>query len=514
MKKSEGLTPTEAYLATLGKKSFLSLWSHPNLYRDTAKELADLTVVCGHHVVLFSDKHVKFDLEKDIKISWPRWYNRAVIHSTRQLIRAHGWVTKHRDRIFSDAKCSQQSDLFKGVDQPLEIHLVAVANGAANACLRFFAGGSGSLVVCPDESPVLPEPFCVGNPGGSKAFVHVFDEANLNVILQELDTIGDFLSYLRARQKVFSDPRLVSAHSEEDILALYLRDVNAQGEHDFMFDEPSDKDVEQFFIIQEGYYFEYRKRPEYRRKKLADKVSYFWDNLIESFANNLSEGTLVEVPKELPGFDGRDGSAEIGLRYMALEPRILRRAHSEAILGAFESLKKARGDRFFRAMLPPPGSTDKTGFFVLLVNRRSALREWPYDEYRRYRALAAHAYSENLLFRNRELKRVVGIATEGELGKGRSEDLIYQEQIEWDEDAIAQKEELAGAFDIFQKDTERRYSTEEYPKSDLGLRGKFDPIPYQFFQARNAQPERSLSGNRTQRRKQLAKNRRSEKKKR
>lgn len=229
MKKSEGITPTEEYLAKLGRRSFLSLWSHPNLYRGAGKELADLTVVCGHHVIIFSDKHVRFDAELDVKIAWQRWYNRAVAHSAKQLMRAHGWVLRHRDQIYFDNKGSTPARLFDRIDAPLEIHLVAVANGASRACLKFFSGGSGSLVVSPEEDPAQPELFCVGNPGGDRAFVHVFDEANLNVVLQELDTVADLLNYLRAREKLFSNKSFVSAHSEEDLLAFYLKNVNEGG---------------------------------------------------------------------------------------------------------------------------------------------------------------------------------------------------------------------------------------------------------------------------------------------
>lgn len=514
MNKSEGITPTEEYLTRLGRRSFLSLWSHANLFRAPGKELADLTVVCGHHVILFSDKHVQFDKDCDINVAWQRWYNRAVAHSAKQLIRAHGWVLRHRDRIFFDAKGLRPANLFVKTEVPLEIHLVAVANGASRACLNFFSGGSGSLIVCPEESPDRPEPFCVGNPGGEKAFIHVFDEANLNVVLQELDTVGDFLIYLRARQRLFNNQRFVNSHSEEDLLALFLRNVNAQGEHDFVFDEPKDPDVEQFFIIEQGYYLSYTKRPEYQRKKKADKKSYFWDRLIESFARNLSEGTLAPLPEEFTEFDGSDGSAEIGLRYMALEPRIMRRAHSEAILGAFDSLSRTRSDRFFRAMLPLPTATDKTGFFILLVKRNSVLADLPYEDYRRYRAMIAHAYSQNLLQRNRDLNRVVGIATEGEARGGRSEDLIYQEQLEWTDKALEETEKLAKAFDVFKSDYERQYSTEEYPKSDLGLHGDYTRIPYQFYQISEQKFEKPLVGNRSERRKQAAKLRKMRKQKR
>jgi hypothetical protein len=46
--RSTGLTTSEQYLAKLADKTFLNLWSYPNLYRDVGKELCDLLVVCGN----------------------------------------------------------------------------------------------------------------------------------------------------------------------------------------------------------------------------------------------------------------------------------------------------------------------------------------------------------------------------------------------------------------------------------------------------------------------------------
>lgn len=508
MTKSEGITPTERYLTALGRRSFLSLWSHANLFRGVAKELADLTVICDRHVVLFSDKKIRYHHEKTTEVAWKRWYNKAVANSSKQLIRAKGWIENHPDRIYFDARASQQAELFLRVKEPLEVHLVAVANGASQACIREFSGGSGGLIVSPSECAISPAPFTVGNPGGSREFVHVFDEVNLNVVLQELDTIDDFLGYLRARQKTFELGNLMHAASEEDLLAMFLRDVNAEGEHDFVSETGKPFREGQFFAVQEGSYLAYTKRGEYKRKKKADKKSYLWDQLIETFAKNFVNGTLAPVPKELAEFDGSQGGAEIGLRYMALEPRIMRRAHSEAILGAFDSLRQSKGDRFFRAMLPEERGKSKTGFFVLLVNRGGPLADWSYEDYRRYRAMLARAYSENLLLRYRSLERVVGIVTEGERGGGRSEDLIYQEQQEWSEEAIASTRELCARFEIFQSEAERRYSALEYPESDLGLRGEFSPIPYNFVQNRKWDQSNHPTGNRAQRRAERAKRKR------
>jgi hypothetical protein len=66
--RAEGVTVSERYLAKLAEKSFLNLWSYPNPYRNQklsgrgdGKELCDLLVVCGQHIVIFSER----------SISWP-----------------------------------------------------------------------------------------------------------------------------------------------------------------------------------------------------------------------------------------------------------------------------------------------------------------------------------------------------------------------------------------------------------------------------------------------------------
>ncbi len=51
-------TPSERYLAKLADKTFLNLWSYPNLFIDkkdggkgNGKELCDLLVVCGDDII-------------------------------------------------------------------------------------------------------------------------------------------------------------------------------------------------------------------------------------------------------------------------------------------------------------------------------------------------------------------------------------------------------------------------------------------------------------------------------
>lgn len=88
---SEGVNESERVLTQLCRKSFLRLWSQTNVFTDegfkdgkgATKELCDALVVFGDDVIIFSDKHVVFQADKDLKVAWPRWYKRAVRDSCR-----------------------------------------------------------------------------------------------------------------------------------------------------------------------------------------------------------------------------------------------------------------------------------------------------------------------------------------------------------------------------------------------------------------------------------------------
>ena len=83
--KSAGITASEKYLAQLCEKSFLSLWSYPNLYTDegrkngkgSGKELCDLLVVFSEHVIIFSDKDIDFKNTGNLPIDWRRWAKKS-----------------------------------------------------------------------------------------------------------------------------------------------------------------------------------------------------------------------------------------------------------------------------------------------------------------------------------------------------------------------------------------------------------------------------------------------------
>jgi len=144
VQRSVGSTPSEQYLAKLADRSFLNLWSYPNTFidkktggRGDGKELCDLLVVCGEHVIIFSVKAVTWPAVADHKLASKRWYKRAIVKSLHQIRGAERWIAQFPDRIFFDRQCTQPLPLKMPPPDQRKIHGIVVALGAGNACKTF-----------------------------------------------------------------------------------------------------------------------------------------------------------------------------------------------------------------------------------------------------------------------------------------------------------------------------------------------------------------------------------------
>ncbi|PTX74181.1 hypothetical protein [Sulfitobacter mediterraneus] len=251
--KEVGVTESERYLAILAEKSFLNLWSYPSPYRDQktggkgrgdGKELCDLLVVCGDHIIVFSEKSIEWPTG-EIPIAWARWVKRAVLAAAKQAKGAERWIEEHPNRIFLDRDCKNPFPINLPPQEKRKFHHVIVARGASVQCKKHFAGHSGSLNIqptlkgnmhCPRD-PGEATPFAIGdvNPDGS--FVHVLDDVSLDIVMNELDTVRDFTDYLGKKEEFVRSGQLLSAQGEENLLAYYAIRINEDGDHDFVVDD-------------------------------------------------------------------------------------------------------------------------------------------------------------------------------------------------------------------------------------------------------------------------------------
>ena len=477
--RSVGETASERYLAQLADKSFLNLWSYPNVFIDKradaggdGKELCDLLVVCGDDILIFSDKTVGWPDGKDEGLAWKRWFKRAIAKSVDQIRGAERWITTYPDRIFLDRKCTQRLPLPLPPADRRHVHGIAVALGAGKACRKHFEGGSGSLAVRPalkGEAHMSGndfEPFAIGdvNPDGS--YIHVLDDATLDIVLGELDTITDLACYFKKKEELIRSGRLVWADGEEDMVAYYMTHLNAAGEHDFALTNGRSLTAGGRFRIEGGTYGEMRRNQQYLAKKQADRNSYVWDELIKQFTTHMMAGTSVVIEGQSPEIS----ESEEALRYMALVPRYLRRIFGESILEAIQRGQAA--DRFTRAMLPGPTEADRsTGFFFMTLQVAKWSLGGGYERYRQIRRSMLEAYALAVHEQNPFLDRVVGIATEPPDPRrrtGSSEDLVLMERPVWTDELRASLAERKSVFNIMVQGNYRAVSLEgnEFPSAE------------------------------------------------
>ena len=482
--RGTGKTPTESHLASLADRSFLDLWSYPNVFNDKrsapnaqGQELCDLLVVCDPYVLVFSDKHIEWQGDEGLPLSWTRWFKRAISHSVRQLRGARRWIEAYPDRIFIDPDCKEKLPVAIPPPDRRIVHGIVVAGGIREASKRYFKGGIGSLALEGDlrgEQLILEgksRPFTIGDIDPAEPFVHIFDEASLDVVLSELDTVIDLAQYLDKKAAMFRSGRFVLADGEEDLVAYYMTHLNSDEEHDFSRPDGKPWVGDDKFLIKPGTYGSMRTNPQYVAKKEADKKSYVWDRLINVFTTPMLEGTTVELS---------EGSAElkdleVGVRQMALVPRYMRRHMGEGILEMPE--KQGDKDRYCRAFLPDPEKPERTnGFFVMTLAVPNPLPSGGYEQYRNVRRLILQTYAMHFLHEHRNLTGIVGIGLEPLRSGGGSEDLMYAEQFEWTAEQERDLEADKERFDIARPERVKwsRPSGNEWPEVE-GLRVSMSP---------------------------------------
>ena len=464
------MTESERYLARIAEISFLNLWSYPNPFRDQklggqgdGKEICDLLVVCGDQIIIFSEKNIPWP-NGDLATAWHRWIKRAVKHAAKQAAGAERWISDYPDRIFLDRECTIRFPIDLPLPDNRVVHRVVVARGAADACRENIPGSTGSLIIEPPikgdthwpKDKGSAKPFSIGDVAPDDSFVHIFDEVALDIILGELDTILDFTEYLEKRAMFIRSGRLLEAHGEENLLAYYAIRINGDGDHDFVL-KPDQKN----FVIDRSHYPKFVADPQYNAKKEADKVSYFWDKLIELFTIHMLDGT--SITRDGHEFELRKN--EVGVRYMALTRRFERRNFGAAVADAFEKGKKKF--RFFRLMISPEEAKgSNTAFFLFTQKYEDWMDEdGGYEKYRTVRTNYGLVYAKGILERFPYLKRIVGVCCEppGQ-GRGGSEDLIYAEQHDWpekDREAIRKDCEAFGVLREGMKGTP--ISDKEFP---------------------------------------------------
>jgi hypothetical protein len=458
---ADGATKTERYLARLCKRSFLSLWSYPGVFRDQGrekgkgdgKEVCDLLVVFENHVIIFSDKDCRFGSEGDLLVEWGRWFKRAIQKSAEQAWGAERWIKQFPKRLFLDCCCTIPFPIDLPEPSKATFHRIVVAHDASRAC-REKLGGSGSLML---DSSLIGDahlsqfPFMVGQIDPAKGYVHVFDDTTLDIVMGTLDTISDFTAYLTKKEQFLTGKINVVAAGEEELLAIYLRKLNAAGEHDFVIKGNYDA-----LSFDEGFWEAFQRSPERKAQLESNRISYSWDRLIEKFAFHAMTGTqYFSCGQPLR-------EQEVAFRFLAREPRTRRRMLAASL---HEVLEQSIQAPTWSARVMQPSDPGFPHYVFLFVKRKPGLTD---EEYRNIRMnlLSDYCYVTKLKFPH--ATDIVGIASEAGLTSDRSEDLLYFDASRWSPEIEARAKEIQDRSGLLQYTTSHAHREFEYPVDHKG----------------------------------------------
>jgi hypothetical protein len=402
--KSAGSTPSERLLTKLCENSFLGFWSYANTFRDQGgpKELCDLLVVYGNHVILFSDKSCAFPDSGQLNVDWPRWFRKAIQESAFQVRGAERWLKQHPDRVFVDKKCTQRLPLALDHIAQCRFHRVIVALGAQERCRRQL-GGSGGLTLVPeiagkahfDPQNGEGQPFCVGKIDALPGHLHVFDDLTLPLILQEVDTVADFVAYLEFKEQLLDSHKVGRVAGEENLLAMFLTHFARAGDWRDLLNRAQNGAI---LEVQSGGWDFVRSSAWYRQARKFLKHSYIWDRIIQEFATHAFGGTLYgDSPQSV-------AANEQIFRCMAGEPRVPRAYLAAKMLERWTDSEQGRVNY---QLVASPTFADTLYVFIFVPNAFDSTQK-----YREIRQDYLHQYCFLVHCRNRQFRRVVGIATD------------------------------------------------------------------------------------------------------
>lgn len=455
--RSDGVNESERYLKKLCDHSFLSLWSYSSIFRDQGKkgaaddgkEICDLLVVFGNDVLIFSDKYCKFKDSGNLELDWSRWYRDAILDNAKEIWGAERWIKNFPERVFLDKTCTQQFPISLPYSTTARYHRIVVAHGASERCKKEL-GGSGSLMIAGNSAGqsdfgIDPSktPFSTGQIDLTKGFVHVFDDTSLDIVLQTLDTISDFVAYLTKKEAFISSNHFIQAAGEEELLANYLSKLNSYGEHDFVFPPQA------LVIITEGNWTGFCKKPQRLGQFEANKISYAWDNLIEGFNKHNLAGTQYFVTHSLKDI-------EFAIRFLAAENRTSRRHLSESFI---EIIRKTPPDE--RAVRITKSPWQKGLFYVFMVfPHHNNISEEDYRAFRRFHLMQYCIVSK---LKHQDAEHIVGIATDSGVQDFSSEDLVYYDATDWTTEDKQEAESISKDFNILKNVRRFEGNIQEYP---------------------------------------------------
>lgn len=462
--QGQGITSGERRLGQILKASFLDYWTilNPTKIAGSKKtELCDALVVCGEYLLVFQHKQIGLTLGVAPNTGWEKWARKSFGDATKQLLGARKILGNSQPQIFLDPKCEDPIHLKIPPWNPKRCFLIAAVGDNAEAANAWFGDQETTFCVCSSKGKTdqpLPEQFddVAFLPQGDVGsyFVHVFEDRSLALLLQELDTVVDFCNYLEKRQEFFRSEKGLMATSESELLWLYSRRIGPDGNHDFILPEKY-MGYDQL-LLDHGSWDDFCETEVWKAKKAADTTSYLWDRLIQRFTKNKLAGKGIHWSPE------GEAQHEGGIRYLALEPRFIRRYLSNRLLEAFEKCPKGG---MHKSLIPGTAAHIGSGATYVIL-QLPVISGLDYDRYRRARRqlLLEHIWAAKVRWPSAET--IVGIAFEPPKHLGNevmSEDMLLVESEYWTAEILSIANASAKETKFFSNANVVEVREQEYP---------------------------------------------------
>ena len=379
----------EQVLYELAARTFLTDWCYLNPRLPDGKELCDLLVV-------FNDVAIIWQV-KDLKVREDGKHKRAEVEKNlRQIAGARRQLFELRTAV--ELENPRRGREVLDVASIRDVFLVSALLGEE-------------------------EEFFTAVEDFRNLTIHVFDAEFTRLVLKELDTVSDFVEYLRAKDRLLDKNKsLIVIGGEQELLAVYL-----MNDKSFAGLEEADR-----VVIEEGSGAHLQGRPEYQVKRKADETSYGWDSIIERAHEGSRQYELVA-------------------RELARPNRFQRRDLSKVFLDAWGRAHNDTMHDMHRRVLVMDGST-----YCFLFADDPEPRE------KRRAMLGALCLVARGRFQGN--KRVLGIATEKRIRPTCSYDFCLLEIDEWLPTHQEQMDALQKGAGILVNPEFGRTYEEEYPK--------------------------------------------------
>jgi len=476
-KQSTGVTATERMLADFCKRTFLTLWSYSNPYKEDGKELCDLLAVFGNYVFIFFDRASELSEapDKDPQVLWDRWKRNVIDKQIKTAHGAEGYIRSGQP-IFLDPKGANPFP-FTFDREHAVIHKIIIAHGAKEACERASPENIyGSLAITYAEDDSWPTwPFQIKIDKSHP--VHILDSHNMPIVLRELDTVSDFSAYLDEKIRAITALDCLAYCGEEDLLGHYLLNYDEEMKR-HMIGPQTRSQNEQIngLMIGEGEWKGFIQTGLYKNTKNENRISYFWDDLIRRTCQNHLDGTLSGNSDPLRG--------QSAIYEMVKEPRFMRRGLSDKMRSAVEHFPETK--TLTRQVTLLSSNEPNAAYVLLQLYAPDELRVEP--DYREKRIAILEIACGAAKNKFPHLVKVIGIGIDAPklLGNPGGEDFILIPCETWNDEQRSYYEEQNKNWNFFEKPELQKFEyhvTEFIPPIRPSTRtqsikvGRNDPCP-------------------------------------